>query len=87
MKYKFAICFLLTQLFLIFFEIHRQSKIIKLSYQKQKLEKNIAELLLKKQKLKQEIESEKNLSKIKSFAINNLGMEKIELSKLKKLGD
>lgn len=87
LKSKFIISFLLLQLFLVFFEIHRQSQIIKFSYKNQKLTKYKSELLLKQQKLNQAISSEKKLSKIKEFAINNLGMQKIQLNKLKTLGE
>lgn len=83
MNKNFIIFFILAQVFLALFEIHRQAKIIKLYYNNQKLDKYRAELLHKKTVLKQDISAEKDLVQVKSFALNRLKMKPIALNKLK----
>lgn len=80
---NFFLFFIAIQVFLALFEIHRKSKIIKLYYNNQKLEKYRAELLNQKTVLNQNISAEKNLVQIKQFAQDRLKMKPIALNKLK----
>lgn len=80
---NFIIFFILTQVFLALFEIHRQARVIKLYYNNQKLDKYKTELLNKKTILNQNISIEKDLVQVKNFAINQLKMKPIFLHKLK----
>ncbi|MBA3954454.1 hypothetical protein H0X48_04000 [Candidatus Dependentiae bacterium] len=75
--------FLVVQVFLIFFHIHKQSSFTTLSYQKQKYEKRKNELIDLKQQLKQALYTAQNLSSIKQFALNTLHMKEIKLSQIK----
>ena len=70
------------QLFLIFFYIHHQSMVIKLSYQKQKYEKKKLDLSQKKQQLTHALHANHNLSDIKTFALRN-NMRKMTLNQIK----
>ncbi len=70
------------QLFLIFFYIHHQSALIKLSYQRQKHENHKLELAHKKRDLKHALHASHNLSNIKDFALQ-ANMRKITLEQIK----
>ena len=81
-KQAFIILFISVQLFLVFFYIHHQSLAIKLSFQKQKHEKQKLELAQKKQKLKQELHACHDLAHIKEFATQS-NMQKITLAQIR----
>lgn len=84
-KNIFTPIFIFTQLFFIFFYIYQNSYAIKLSYQKQKQEKQISTLRTKKQKLKQELIYLKDKDVIKKFAQEDLNLQLIKLNQIKKL--
>ncbi len=73
------------QVFLIFWQVHKQSKLIQLSYQKQKNEKIVAELNEQKKKLMHEQQTQKNPAAIKKFAHEVLHMEPMKIAAIKKL--
>lgn len=77
--------FVITQVFLIFFHIHKHSSFTTLSYQNQKYEKRKTELVNLKQQLMQALYTAQNLSSIKHFALNTLHMQEIKLSQIKAL--
>jgi cell division protein FtsL len=81
----FITIFVCTQVFLVFFQIHKHSKIIRLSYQKQKNEQKREELTHQIQALTQQLYRLKEQSSIKQFAQEQLGMKKIKISQIKKL--
>lgn len=83
-RISFLFLFIFTQIFLIFFQIHKQSKIISLSYKNQKAEKQKIELIQRRQNLKQQIYFLQNPKTIKDFAINN-GFEKIKINQIKNI--
>jgi len=70
---------------LIFFEVHKQSKYLKLSYQTQKLQAQICQLDKQKTELTYELYQLQQPDKIQDIAIKNLGMKNIELKKIKKV--
>lgn len=60
--------------------------VIKLSYQKQKYEKKKLELAHKKQEITHELHANRDLSDIKTFALNAT-MKKIRLDQIKTVPD
>lgn len=83
-KNIFIIVFIGTQIFFIFFYIHTQSRIIKLSYDKQKNEKTKNNLIQRKQELKQMLCATHNYGVVKQFALEK-NMKQITLSQIKKI--
>lgn len=81
----FITIFLGTQVFLVFFQIHKHSKMIRLSYQKQKSEQRKEQLVQQVQSLTQQLYVLKEQSSVKQFAQEHLGMKKIKISQVKKL--
>jgi len=85
-KSMFLPLFIFTNISFIFLQIHKHSKFIKLSYDKQSKEKEKNELLKQKQELGLALHTyASNKETIKKFAIENLHMKKIKLIQLKKL--
>ncbi len=70
------------QIFLVFFYIHHQSTLIKLSYQRQKHEHTKFDRLAKKRDLTHGLHASQNLSQIKDFALKS-DMQKITLDQIK----
>jgi hypothetical protein len=73
---------LALQVFLVFFYIHHQSTLIKMSYQKQKHEHIKLERLAKKRDLTHALHASHNLSSIKDFAVQSQ-MQKVTLNQIK----
>lgn len=69
----------------IFLHINIYSRIIKLSYQKQKNEQLKTALEYKKQNLAQQLCALKNQALIKEFAKNSLRLEPITLKQVRKM--
>ena len=76
--------FIGLQLFLVFFYIHHQSALIKLSYQQQKYEKQLATLVQQKQSLHHALHAHHDLAHIKEFA-SAAHMKKISLAQVKNM--
>lgn len=72
------------QIFLVFFYIHHQSMLIKLSYQRQKHEHTKLDRQTKKQNLTHALHASQNLSQIKEFALQS-NMQKVTLSQIKQI--
>ena len=83
--YLFISVFIAAHIFFIFFQIHKHSKVIKLSYQKQKSEQRKELLTQKLQDLKQQLYELQKRPTIKQFAQEKLKMRKIKLSQINKL--
>jgi len=81
----FIVTFIATHLFFIFFQIHKHSKVIRLSYQKQNKERKKEQLAQQIQDLTQQLYKMKKRSSIKKFAQKKLGMKKIKLTQITKL--
>jgi len=79
----FIISFIATHIFFIFFQIHKHSKIIKFSYQKQKYEQKKEQLQEQLQELTQTLCNLKKQATVKQFAQETLNMKKIKLSQVK----
>jgi len=65
--------------------IHKHMRVIKLSFQKQKYENETKELIKKKQEFAQQWCHLLKRSTIKTFAKNNLKMNKVKLSQIKRI--
>ncbi len=74
------------QIFLVFFYIHHQSTLIKLSYQRQKHEHTKLDRLAKKRDLTHALHASHNLSNIKDFALKSQ-MQKVTLDQIKTVPD
>lgn len=84
-KFYFVSIFIFTHLFFIFFQIHKHSTVIRLSYCKQKSEQQKEVLTQKIQELTQQLYALKERSAIKKYAQEHLKMRKVKLSQVKKL--
>lgn len=82
-KNKFIFLFLGIQLFLVFFYIFKESQIIKLSYEKQKYEKEKQDLLEHKKQCLHTLHILKNKNHIKEYALKN-NMESLKLKAIKR---
>ncbi len=81
------IAFIVTNVIFIFLQIYKQTYFVRLSYQKQRLEKERDEILQKKSLLTHQLYELKNPNSIKKFAIENLKMQKTKLNQIKKLSN
>jgi len=77
--------FIIINLLFIFLQIHKQSILVKLYYEKQRLEKEKEQLNQKKNNLTQQLYELKNPKNITQYAIDNLDMKKIKLNQIKKI--
>ena len=84
-KRLFASICIFFHIFFAFFKIYKRTTLIRFSYEKQKIEFELAELVHKKKLLSNEIELIKNRSILKDYATKNLSMEKIKLSAIKRI--
>lgn len=81
----FIAIFISTHLGFVFLHIHKHTQFVKQTYTKQKNERHLASLEVKKQQLLQELHMAKNHSRIKEFAKTNLNMAPVRLSQIKKV--
>jgi hypothetical protein len=84
-KQLFIVIIIGLHISFILLQIHKQSYVMQLSYQKQKKEKFKQELIEKKNTLTQQLQIVHNRSTIKKFAEKNLGMKKISLNQIKQM--
>jgi len=82
---KFIVIVIVINIIFVFMVIYKQSWITKLSYEQQILENSRTELREEKEALTQKLYRLKNPKKIKDYAINKLGMKKMELKQAKKI--
>lgn len=81
-KRTFISFFIGIHLMFVVLQIHKQSVFIGLSFEKQRLEKRMLELVEQKNQLAQELFILENKSEIKKFATNQLNMKQLTLSNL-----
>ncbi|MCL4361529.1 hypothetical protein M1446_04225 [Candidatus Dependentiae bacterium] len=82
-KKFFSVIFLGTQICFLFFYIAKQSKIIELTYDVQKLEKKKETLLHQFDNLKQDFFKLKKYHEIKNQLIENYNFEKVKMEQIK----
>ena len=83
-RLSFPIIFITANIFFIFLLIFNKSWITQLSYEQQRLEKEISNLEHQKDALNHELYQQQKPSAIKSFATKKLNMSKIKINQVKK---
>lgn len=81
----FIAMFISTNIAFVLLHIHKQSQMIKLSYEKQKIEFEKAELSKQKQELTHQLYTMHDRTQVKQFAANNLTMKPVKISQIKKI--
>lgn len=70
---------------LIFFQIYKQSEVIKLSYKKQKLEHELAQLRIQKEQLIQNMYVSFDRVAVKKYASQKLALKPLKVNQIKKI--
>jgi hypothetical protein len=70
---------------MVLLHIHKHSKIIELSFTKQKIETQRQALFKQKQELTHQIQALHNLRDVKLFALNELALKPAKISQVKKI--
>lgn len=70
---------------MVLLHIHKHSKIIELSFTKQKIETQRQALFKQKQELTHQIQALHNLRDVKQFALNELALKPAKISQVKKI--
>jgi cell division protein FtsL len=83
----FITIFITANIAFIVLHLHKQSQIIKFSYEKQKIEYERRALAKQKQELTHQIYTLHDRGRVKEFAYKNLGMEPVKISQIKKIGN
>ncbi len=86
-KAYFITLFVGMHIIFIILQIHKQSSFIKLSYDKQRLEKEKRELLTQKDTLTQQLSQLQDHDVIKQFALNRLKMKQVSLKQIRHTDD
>lgn len=81
----FLALFIGTNLAFIVMHIHKQSQIIKLSYVKQKIEMERADLDKTKRELTHDLQTIHDRALVKQFASNKLDLKPMKISQIKKI--
>ena len=84
-KRVFITLFITAHLLFVCALIDKQTRLVKLSYQKQIYEQKIKSLFLKRQLLTNKIHTLQNHKEIKAYAINELKMNPLFLKNVKKI--
>ena len=82
---KLLMLFIGIHLCLPILHIHKHSQVVKYSYTKQKLERELDTLHKKREQLVLHLHELKSPNSIRQFAKNNLGMSPVSLQQIKKL--
>lgn len=77
--------FITINLLFIFLQIHKQSSLVKLYYEKQRLEKEKEQLIQKKNSLTQQLYELKDPNNIMKYCADKLNMKKVKLNQIKKI--
>ena len=80
----FIYIFIAINLLFIFLQIYKQSNFVKLSYKKQRLEKEKDLLVQKKDNLNQKFLELKNPNMVKNSVTQNMRMKKIGINQVRK---
>lgn len=81
----FIALFVLVHTLFIAIQIDKQSRLVQLSYEKQRHEKEKNTLSSKKQELTNSLYALKNPSQVKQYATTELTMKPLELKKVKRI--
>ncbi len=77
--------FIGIQLLLVTLYIHKESTLVKLSYQRQSIQEELKQLVTKKENLTTTLCHLQDPKRVKSFAQEKLGMQPLALKKIKRL--
>ncbi|MDR3647112.1 MAG: hypothetical protein P4L22_06235 [Candidatus Babeliales bacterium] len=80
----FIYIFIAVNLLFIFLQIYKQSNFVKLSYKKQRLEKEKDLLIQKRDNLNQKFLELKNPNAVKNAVIKDLNMKRVGINQVKK---
>jgi len=80
-----VIIFIVTNLCFIFLQIHKQSQFVKLSYTRQRLEKERAELEKKRDELTHQLYIQQSSKTVKKYASDKLGMRDTNVAQIHKI--
>lgn len=83
----FVVIFVSTNLAFVVLHIHKQSQIIKLSYVKQKIEMERADLDKRKRELTHDLQTVHDRGLVKQFAVNKLDLKPVKISQIKKISN
>jgi len=85
----FVAVFVTTNLAFVLLHIHKQSQIIKFSYEKQKIEAEKAQWCKQKQELTHQLHTIHDRTSVKQFAQNTLikKLEPMKISQIKKIDE
>ncbi len=84
-KKTFIVLFLAVHVLFIALQIDKQSRMVKLSYTKQKEEQTLKTLLNKKQALINKIYMLKNKNEIKTYAQSHLKMKPLKIKQVQRI--
>ncbi len=82
---SFIALFALSNVAMILLHIHKHSKIIELSFTKQKIESQRTALLKQKQELTHQRHALHNLRDVQQFATKELSLKPVKISQMKKI--
>ena len=82
---SFIAVFALSNLAMVLLHIHKHSKIIELSFTKQKIETQRLALLKQKQELTHQIQALHNLRDVQQFALKELSLKPAKITQVKKI--
>jgi len=80
----FIYIFIAVNLLFIFLQIYKQSNFVKLSYKKQRLEKEKDLLIQKRDNLNQKLLELKNPNAVKNAVIRDLNMKRVGINQVRK---
>lgn len=86
-KIYFISFFVGMHVIFIILQIHKQSSFIKLSYEKQRLEKEQRELIALQNTLNERLSKLQDPEAIKKYALNKLNMKHIALNQIRHTND
>lgn len=84
-KKTFIVLFLTVHVLFITLQIDKQSKMVKLSYAKQKKEQTFKVLLNEKQQLINQLHTLRNKQSIKAYAQNHLKMKSLKIKQVQRI--
>ena len=82
MKFRFLKILLFIGVVVIFIKIYQHNRVVKINYEKQRLERKLDELVKEKNELMVEYSLLRNYKKVKEDVLQDLNMQKISLSKV-----
>lgn len=86
-KKSFLLVFMVAQIIMVVLHIHKYSKKIELSFELQKNEQKLKQLMAKHQQLRQELSHETDRQRVAHYATTQLQMKPIHIWQVKRMQD